>query len=146
MFLPAPTPVRISSMRGPGFTALLLLAVLLPVLFGCQRFELPFFDNFDSVHPIRADRSYKKEAVRGMKILIARYVHKTVPQSPQSVDAADIIVLRHGEDAVCRLYVGANWIGFQLCDMRDSDWSQPVWVATPLDAEDRRVMHVFLSY
>jgi len=133
-------------MRSLRFSTPLVLAALLVVLCGCQRFELPFFDNFDSVHPIRADRSYKKEAVRGLKILIARYVHKTEPRSPQSVNAADIIILRQGEDTVCRLYVGTDWVGFQLCDTRDNDWSQPVWVAAPLDAEDRRVMHVFLSY
>lgn len=133
-------------MRTLRFGTLLLLAALLVALTGCERLEMPFFDNFDSVHPIRADRSYKKEAVRGLKILIARYSHKASPQDPRSLNAADIIVLRQGRDAVCRLYVGEDWIGFQLCDVKDSDWTQPVWVASPLDSEDRRVIHVFLSY
>jgi hypothetical protein len=129
-----------------SFRAVVPILLLLLGLTGCARFEVPFFDNFDSVHPIRADRSYKKEAVRGLKILIASYAHKAAPQSAQSLSSADIITLRKGDDAVCRLYVGEDWIGFQLCDAQDSDWSQPVWVASPLDAEDRRVIHVFLSY
>lgn len=125
---------------------LCLLSLLLLGLAGCARFEIPAFDNFDSVHPIRADRSYKKEAVRGLKIILARYTGKVAPQAANSVKSGDIITLRKGDDAVCRLYVGEDWLGFQLCDARESDWTQPVWVASPLDAEDRRVIHVFLSY
>jgi len=125
----------------PG--VLVALAVLL--LSGCSGYQVPAFDNFDSQNPIRTSRSYKKEAVRGLKNILARHAQRVTLQAPNDSRPYKLVMLYKDDVPVCRMYLGDDWIGFQHCDPRNSDWSQPIY-ENAMDAEDRRVIQILLRY
>lgn len=129
----------------PSLLRSALLACALLVLAACTRFTAPDFDDFDATNPIKTTKSYKKEAVRGLKTVIARHYSKAKPQPAGSSRYGNVVVLRKGNEAVMRLYVGEDWIGFQACDPQGRDWSQPIY-EDDLDAEDRRLLGIFLRY
>jgi hypothetical protein len=122
-----------------------LVVVVLLLLAGCSGYRVPDFDNFDAQNPMRTSRSYKKEAVRGLKNIMARHERRATLQEPNSGKPSTIVMLYKNEVPVCRLYLGEDWIGFQNCDPRNSDWSQPIY-ENAMDEEDRRVIRILLRY
>lgn len=125
-------------------SSVLVLVVLL-LLAGCSGYQLPAFDNFDAQNPMRTSRSYKKEAVRGLKNILARHERRATLQAPNTSKPYTLVMLYKDQVPVCRLYLGEDWIGFQNCDPNNSDWSQPIY-ENPMDAEDRRVIRILLRY